>query len=50
MMVVYIAGIQNVPSELQDAAKVDGAGAWQTLKNVTIPDGVISIGNRALCF
>ncbi len=37
MMVVYIAGIQNVPSELQDAAKVDGAGAWQTLKNVTIP-------------
>ena len=37
MMVVYIAGMQNIPNDLQDAAKVDGAGAWQTLKNVTIP-------------
>lgn len=37
MMVVYIAGMQNIPGDLQDAAKVDGAGAWQTLKNVTIP-------------
>ncbi len=37
MMVVYIAGMQNIPTDLQDAAKVDGAGAWQTLKNVTIP-------------
>lgn len=37
MMVVYIAGMQNIPGDLQDAAKVDGAGKWQTLKNVTIP-------------
>ena len=37
MMVVYIAGIQNIPSELVDAARVDGAGKWQRLKNVTIP-------------
>ncbi len=37
MMVVYIAGMQNIPGDLQDAAKVDGAGGWQTLKNVTIP-------------
>lgn len=37
MMVVYIAGMQNIPGDLQDAAKVDGAGMWQTLKNVTIP-------------
>lgn len=37
MMVIYIAGIQNIPSELQDASKVDGANRLQTLRNVTIP-------------
>ena len=37
MMIIYKAGIQNIPTDLTDAAKVDGAGAWQTLKNVTIP-------------
>ncbi len=37
MMIIYIAGIQNIPTDLIDASKVDGAGAWQTLKNVTIP-------------
>lgn len=37
MMVIYIAGIQNIPSDLQDASKVDGANRLQTLKNVTIP-------------
>ena len=37
MMIIYIAGIQNIPTDLIDAAKVDGAGAWQTLRNVTIP-------------
>ena len=37
MMIIYIAGIQNIPTDLQDASKVDGANRWQTLKNVTIP-------------
>lgn len=37
MMVIYIAGLQNIPSDLQEAAKVDGANRWQTLKNVTLP-------------
>ena len=37
MMIIYIAGIQNIPSELQDASKVDGASRWQTLRHVTIP-------------
>lgn len=37
MMVIYIAGIQNIPTDLQDASKVDGANRWQTLRNVTIP-------------
>ena len=37
MMIIYIAGIQNIPGELIEAAKIDGAGKWQILKNVTIP-------------
>lgn len=37
MMIIYIAGIQNIPQELVDAARVDGAGKWGMLKNVTIP-------------
>ena len=37
MMIIYIAGLQNVPTELTEAAKIDGASAWQTLRKVTIP-------------
>lgn len=37
MMVIYIAGIQNIPTDLLDASKVDGANKRQTLRNVTIP-------------
>lgn len=37
MMIIFIAGIQNIPTELIEAAKIDGATSWQVLKNVTIP-------------
>lgn len=37
MMIIYISGIQNVPGELIEAAKIDGATPSQILKNVTIP-------------
>ena len=37
MMIIYIAGLQNVPTELIEAAKIDGATSWQTLFKVTIP-------------
>lgn len=37
MMVIYIAGLQNIPTELVEAAKIDGASKWQVLRNVTIP-------------
>lgn len=37
MMIIYIAGLQNVPGELIEAASIDGANKWQTLRNVTIP-------------
>ena len=37
MMIIYIAGIQNIPGELNEAAKIDGASNWQVLKSVTLP-------------
>lgn len=37
MMIIYIAGIQAISPELIEAAKIDGANAWQILKNVTVP-------------
>lgn len=37
MMVIYIAGIQNIPKDLNEAAAIDGATYWQVLRNVTIP-------------
>lgn len=37
MMIIYIAGIQNIPGELIEAAKIDGATAPQVLTNVTLP-------------
>jgi len=37
MMVIYIAGIQGISPELIEAAKIDGANAWQILRRITIP-------------
>jgi raffinose/stachyose/melibiose transport system permease protein len=37
MMIIYIAGIQNISTELIEAAKIDGANSWQVLKSITIP-------------
>ncbi len=37
MMIIYIAGIQNIPGDLIEAAKIDGANAWQRLRYVTLP-------------
>ena len=37
MMIIYIAGIQNIPGDLIEAAEIDGATSWQVLKNVTLP-------------
>lgn len=37
MMIIYIAGLQNVPTELKEAADIDGATWWQKLRKITIP-------------
>lgn len=36
-MVIYLAGLQAVPEELYEAARVDGAGPWQRFRNITLP-------------
>lgn len=36
-VIINLAGLQGIPTELYDAAKVDGAGWWATLLNVTLP-------------
>lgn len=37
MMLIFLAGLQGVPTELYEAARVDGAGAWSQFRNVTLP-------------
>ena len=37
MMIIYISGIQNIPGELIEAAKIDGANSRQVLRKVIIP-------------
>ena len=36
-MLIFLAGLQGVPKELEDAARVDGAGTWRKFWNVTFP-------------
>ncbi|WTG54373.1 sugar ABC transporter permease [Actinacidiphila glaucinigra] len=36
-LVLYIAGLQTVPASLIEAARIDGAGRWRTLRSVTLP-------------
>ena len=43
MMIIYIAGLQAIPGDLNEAAAIDGANGWQRLWNVTIPNMMPSI-------
>jgi raffinose/stachyose/melibiose transport system permease protein len=36
-MVLYLAGLQGIPAELEEAAMIDGAGGWQVFRYVTLP-------------
>jgi len=37
MMIIFIAGIQNIPTEILEAAKIDGAGRFTTLRKIIVP-------------
>ncbi len=43
MMVIYIAGLSNIPTSVIEAAKVDGAGYFRTLFSVILPNVMPSI-------
>ena len=43
MMIIYIAGLQGIPEDMMEAAKIDGANKWQTLWRVTLPNVMPSI-------
>lgn len=43
MMIIYIAGLQSVPGDMLEAAKIDGANGWRTLWSITIPTIMPSI-------
>jgi raffinose/stachyose/melibiose transport system permease protein len=36
-IIIYIAGLQTVPSEVYEAASIDGASSWQRFRNITFP-------------
>jgi raffinose/stachyose/melibiose transport system permease protein len=36
-MMLYLAGLQGIPNEVLEAASIDGAGAWQRFRHVTLP-------------
>ncbi|TDD23524.1 carbohydrate ABC transporter permease [Nonomuraea diastatica] len=36
-MMIYLAGLQTIPTNLYEAAKVDGATAWHRLRHITVP-------------
>ena len=38
MMIIYIAGLQSIPGDVIEAARIDGANSWQMLWKVTIPN------------
>ena len=43
MMIIYIAGLQNIPTDILEAARVDGASKTRTLFSITIPSVMPSI-------
>jgi len=36
-IIVYLAGLRGIPTELYDAARIDGAATWATFRHVTLP-------------
>ncbi len=36
-MIIFIAGLQNIPAQLYEAARIDGASPWQQFRHITLP-------------
>ncbi len=36
-MIIFLGGLQTIPNELHDAARIDGAGGWSTFRHITFP-------------
>lgn len=36
-MIILLAGLQGIPAEIEEAARIDGAGRWQVFRHVTLP-------------
>lgn len=36
-MIIFLAGLQDIPGELYEAARIDGASAWQRFRSITLP-------------
>jgi multiple sugar transport system permease protein len=37
-MIIFVAGLQSIPASFYEAAELDGAGAWQRLRHITLPN------------
>jgi multiple sugar transport system permease protein len=37
LMIIFLAGLQSIPSEVTEASQVDGAGSWQRFRHITLP-------------
>jgi len=47
-MIIFLAGLQTIPSEIYEAAEIDGASKWQVFKNVTWPLMTPSVNTNLL--
>ena len=47
MMIIYIAGLQNIPKEMREVAAIDGASPFQSLRHITLPLVMPSV---TICF
>lgn len=45
-MIIYLAGLQGIPQELNEAASIDGAGGWQQFRHITFP---LLAGSMTVC-
>ena len=36
-MILYVAGLQNIPAEVEEAAQIDGASTWQVIRYIIVP-------------